>query len=718
MKKVYVNPPPGLSRAMTRIATALAASLPEGWVAVDDEAAADIVVLHVVGYPETEAKVAALRAAGKLYAIVQCCMRSTQRPSTLDWLGLWAGAVAVWSYLDLASLVREDLQAARADLRLDIKALDAANTMAARALSHFYHAPLGADPAVFRPWPNAKTRIVMTSGYVAESEGVRECAEAARRVGRPMSHLGPDLQVGAHVSSFLGIADTQLAQLYSLCEFVAGLRRCEGFELPAAEGLLCGARPVMFDRPHYRQWFGSLAEYVPEGSEAEVTDALAALFARGARPVTDDERAEAMRRFDWPSIVAGFWKTVQAGLPQPVIAGPRPRLLWVGDAVVSTGFAKATHYTLETLRRDWDVAVLGLGYLGDPHEYPYPIFPAWPGGDAFGTRRLPDVMAALRPDLVLIQNDPWNFPAYMERLPEGQAVMGAVAVDGKNCKGHLLNGLDTAIFWTQFALDEARHGGFTRPGAVVPLGVDLSIYGPMDKAVARRGVLGEGTLPDGAFVIGNVNRNQPRKRLDLTIAYFADFVKETGAADAYLYLHVAPTKDAAYDLAQLMHYHLPPARYGKRLIYARPEEGFGESEQVMAATYSCFDVQMTTTQGEGFGLTTIEGMACGTPQVLPAWSALGEWARDGAWMVPCTSTIATDRCINTIGGVMDREMAVAALSHLYLDGTARAHHAAAAQAVARRGCYRWESVGQEFAAAVAKGMEMRRAAAQEVVALA
>ena len=55
--------------------------------------------------------------------------------------------------------------------------------------------------------------------------------------------------------------DKTLAKYYSQCEFVSGLRRIEGFELPVIEGLLCGARPICFDIPDYRHWFDKLGFY-------------------------------------------------------------------------------------------------------------------------------------------------------------------------------------------------------------------------------------------------------------------------------------------------------------------------------------------------------------------------------------------------------------------------------------------------------------------------
>jgi glycosyltransferase involved in cell wall biosynthesis len=271
-------------------------------------------------------------------------------------------------------------------------------------------------------------------------------------------------------------------------------------------------------------------------------------------------------------------------------------------------------------------------------------------------------LAHIKPDLVVIQNDPWNIPEYLKNI-EGVPVVATMPVDGKNCQGSVLNGLAGAIFWTQFGLDEARAGGYTGPAAIVPLGVDLNMYKPMDRLTARK-LIG---LPEDIldkFIFGNVNRNQPRKRLDLTVEYFADFVKRSGANDAYLFLFVAPTGDMSYEVQQLMH-HYGFRGENKRLILVKPDMGQGEREELLSAVYSSFDVQITTTQGEGWGLTTMEGMACGVPQIVPDWAALGEWPGNAVIKVPCTAHAVTPNRINVIGGVPGQDEFVSAMQFLY-----------------------------------------------------
>ena len=385
------------------------------------------------------------------------------------------------------------------------------------------------------------------------------------------------------------------------------------------------------------------------------------------------------------------------------------RLLWIGDACVSSGFARATHYTLDVLRETWDVHVLGINYKGDPHDEPYSVYPCWPGGDMFGLGRMKGLIDKLKPSVIIVQNDPWNMPAYIARAGN-VPMIGAIAVDGKNCAGRGLNGLAMAIFWTKFGEQEARLGGYTGPSAVVPLGVDLKIYKPMNRQQARENIGLPARFHD-AFIVGNVNRNQPRKRLDLCLMYFAEWIKSKHIDDAYFYFHAAPTGDLGYDVDQLAGYY----GLANRVIVAEPEIGHGVNEDRLVVEYNCFDAMMTCTQGEGFGLPTFEGMACGIPQIAPDWSALGELCKDVAWLVPCTSVACTPNKINVIGGIMDKAGAVEALDALY-----ESKHGQLWERLRQRGLklvqnerYNWRNIGEAFGAVVDRALYPIKIEAQE-----
>ncbi len=647
---------------------------------------ADVVVLHVIGFPETVAAIASIKARGQKYVMIQYCLRTTQEPSTEKWLPLWKDALFVWSYYDLQALCLED------------------GTSPEFA---FFHAPMGVDPKVFRlPAVEERRRwTTLTSGYLAGPESVGEVVAANRALNTWVYHLGPDLRLGySQMSSVKDIPDATLIEVLQATKYVSGLRRSEGFEMIALEGLLCGARPILYDKPHYRQWYGDHAEYVPEESPDAVALAVQEVLRQEPRPVTPKEWQTVADFFDWARIYAGFFDMLQAEpaeqdyaepvktVEQAVTVVDRGRkLLWIGDAGVSTGFALSTHKILETLRQKWDVTVLGLNYLGQPHRYPYDIHPCiapfGESADPFGIHRTASLVSELRPDVVIVQNDPWNFPRYLQAIGNTPTI-GIVAVDGKNCNGVALNGLRTAIFWTKFGAIEAAKGGYRGLSAIVPLGVDLNVFKPMDRNIART-VVG---IPDSvaeAYIVGNINRNQPRKRLDLTVQYFCEWIRSRNITDAYLYLHVAPTGDAGYNVRQLMAY------YGcaNRLIRKEPPIGLGSPTDLVAATYNCFDVQMSTSQGEGFGLTTFEGMACGIPQVVGEWAAYAELLPGAAALIPCPTTIATPSNINTIGGIPDREMFIQALDELYRSADLRQNLRERGLALVAGDRFRWENIG-------------------------
>lgn len=382
----------------------------------------------------------------------------------------------------------------------------------------------------------------------------------------------------------------------------------------------------------------------------------------------------------------------------------KKKVLWVGDSPdCPSGFGRATREILDRLRFEYDVAVLGINYRGDPHPYPYPVYTALIEQEPFGTRRLHEICKREKPDVIVLQNDGWNIPGYIQMLlarkkngeyhfPEHAAipVVAAVPVDGKNFQGEWLHGVALTIFWTQFALDEARAGGFAGFADVIPLGVDLSTYHPVDRdeAITR---LKLDSIRD-KFIVGNVNRNQPRKRWDLTIEYFAEWVKTYKIKDAYLFLHAAPTGDAGISVIQLAKYH----GVLEMLALRDPDPYDGISEEQMRDTYNCFNIDISTTQGEGFGLTTLEAMACGVPCIVPDWSALGDWAKRGAWEVPCTSTCIGSPFVNVIGGVPDKKQFVLAMQRLYLDKKAHTQNSTAALECAKQPQFRWGNIGERW----------------------
>jgi glycosyltransferase involved in cell wall biosynthesis len=369
----------------------------------------------------------------------------------------------------------------------------------------------------------------------------------------------------------------------------------------------------------------------------------------------------------------------------------KPLLLWIGDALVPTGFATVTHSVLDHLRQDWDVVVSGVNYDGAPHDLPYRVMPAWQGGDMWGMNRFQALCAEFAPAAVVINNDWWNVAEFVKLAPEGVPVVGYMPVDGGNLDPAAvreLNRLHAAVWYTGFGHREAVKAGFRGKRHVIPHGIDTGVFQPMNRVEARQ--LLDLNVPRSAFIAGNLNRNQPRKRLDLTIEIFADWVRSHAVTDAFLLLHCA-RKDTGWDLHRVAEYH----GVADRLLLTG-SEGIRDLQAThhLQFIYNSLDVQMSTTLGEGWGLTTMEGMACGIPQIVPDSSALAEWA-EPAVKIPCSRMLMNPE-INTTGALVDHAPFVAALDALYRNKVARAELAARSVQHVRQDGFTWNSIARQF----------------------
>lgn len=301
--KVYLTPSPNLGRAIWRVAHALKDYAPP-WVEVVPEIQqADLQVVHALGDGERRPLLTGIADGTQLpFAVIQYCLRTTESPHTSDWFGVWMHAKCVWSYYDLPLLATED-HADRPD--------DAAWL---HDWAEFYCAPLGVDPAFTRSYNRDEpTYLVGTSGYIAATEGVGEWAAVLRRINKRGFHLGPRLAEtpAPYWATATGISDALVAEVWSQCRYVAAMRRIEGFELPGIEGLICGARPVCFRRPHYELWYGEHAEYVDETDFGVVVEQLMTLVTAPYRAVGASEIRWAQDRFDWRKLVGEFWQRLE-----------------------------------------------------------------------------------------------------------------------------------------------------------------------------------------------------------------------------------------------------------------------------------------------------------------------------------------------------------------------------------------------------------------------
>jgi len=98
----------------------------------------------------------------------------------------------------------------------------------------------------------------------------------------------------------------------------------------------------------------------------------------------------------------------------------------------------------------------------------------------------------------------------------------------------------------------------------------------------------------------------------------------------------------------------------------------------------------------------MESMACGIPQIVPNYSALGEWCRDenGVPVVEYTDIspipFFNTRGLNTRGGIPDMESTINALDKLYRDAKYREELGAKGYRLVNQQKFEWRNIAREF----------------------
>src|SRR5215212_9879490 len=92
------------------------------------------------------------------------------------------------------------------------------------------------------------------------------------------------------------------------------------------------------------------------------------------------------------------------------------RILIIGDAVAPTGFARVIRSIFQPLHHDFELHHLATRHDGQPHDYPWKLYPAGKGKDAYGYNQILPLIEQIRPAIVFLLYDiPFQVP-YLEQL--------------------------------------------------------------------------------------------------------------------------------------------------------------------------------------------------------------------------------------------------------------------------------------------------------------
>ena len=384
----------------------------------------------------------------------------------------------------------------------------------------------------------------------------------------------------------------------------------------------------------------------------------------------------------------------------------KARGLIVSDLVVPTGFSRVSHSIFGNLVDDFELEGLGINYRGDPHKYNFPIYPASTmSGNIYGIDRLVQFITENRFDFIFFLNDAWVISYYLaaikqanlEKLPK---IIVYFPVDSEHHDEDWYKDFDlvhTAVTYTTFAKNVLKESVPELNVKVLPHGIDKKIFYRKypNRALAKTSTFKNSLRQLGKaeelWVALSANRNQPRKRLDITMKGFAEFAKDKPPF-VKLYMHCG-VKDASIDIIKMAR------RLGieERLIITSLVSGVQKvSEEKLNDLYNASDVGITTSMGEGWGLTSIEHAMTYAPQIVPNHSACKEIFEDVGVVTPVSEdafvfdNTMTEGYLPTIQGVAE------GLELLYSDRDYAKELAEKAVAKFSKPQYQWENIAKKW----------------------
>lgn len=298
-------------------------------------------------------------------------------------------------------------------------------------------------------------------------------------------------------------------------------------------------------------------------------------------------------------------------------------------------FGTVSRNILEGLQNTgrYQIEVLGINYWGDPHPFPYRI---WPVGtnkerDPYGRKKICGMMPQMDFDLLFFLQDTFILDFLPELIPhlksKGKDFRSICyfPIDGvpkpKWIKN--VNVVDYLVAYSEFGKAEAMKAiDDCQELDVIPHGVNTTDYYVHTEDNVKAFRANYFNRHKDKFIFTNLNRNQQRKDIPRTIAAFAEFRKHIDPEKSILYLHMAK-QDQGWNLPEVC------AAYGFNIkddvLFP---ENFGPNQgyprEIVNMIYNCSDCVVSTTLGEGWGLSWSEAMATRTPIIMPSNTALVE----------------------------------------------------------------------------------------------
>lgn len=318
----------------------------------------------------------------------------------------------------------------------------------------------------------------------------------------------------------------------------------------------------------------------------------------------------------------------------------------------------------------------------------------------FAFSELPSVIMSEKPDVLFIYNDIAVVCGYLEEIKKSiqnrffkiWAYIDMVYHAPQQALIDALNRDVERIFcFTKLWKEQLKSQGVTRPIDVMTHGIDSKVIKAIPRDIARQSI----GLPKDIFLFTSLNRNIPRKRLDILVMSFVKLIIRFPMKPIFLLIVSNSNDKGGYPLFDIFSRELKLAgasseMYGNRLLITLDNNRYTDDD--INIIYNCGNVGISCAEGEGFGLCTFEQMSLGIPQVVPEITGHLEYCNeDNSILVKSCSRYYIPQAYNTVTGeahVVDPEDVSKAMECYVFDEDLRKLHGKAGKEKVQE--YTWD----------------------------
>ena len=436
----------------------------------------------------------------------------------------------------------------------------------------------------------------------------------------------------------------------------------------------------------------------------------------------------------------------------------KPKLfIWGDSPTVSTGFGIVARNLCEYFKDHFEIGILGINdkSLSKYDTSKYFIY-SIDTNDPLGINKFPIVLEDFKPDVVLLFQDIWNtfiLSTKYENLLSKYPLVYYFPVDGrpfsKAWKETLLKADEIVTYtkWGKSIIYENIPELRERELYNLAHGIDTSVFYPMEEkeiVEVRKEFKWE-----NKFVAININRFQPRKHVNQTLRIMSflrfgynrckcgnlyskfltscdlngcstkDVVSTTEPNPKMaLYLHMNVTEPTMGTLpTDYLTTHALNYGYNKshlhNTLFINDKEIYSKEELThkdLNKIYNAANILISTGLGEGFGFSTAEALATGTPVIVGKHSANFEVVGDTCPLIDNIALINWGRDNGHIRPVMDVGKAVQQITEYFEEYKKAGYKKIVKPALVEhvRTNFNWKNIADNFVIVIKNALEKRK----------